>query len=99
MVDLSESRPLPADDARELQRLRWQCRRGMLELDHLLARFLDLGYADLTEIERQDFLALLGEPDPHLSDWFMERSEAPDPRLRALVARILAVVSESPRTD
>ena len=99
MVDSTESRPLATDEARELQRLRWQCRRGMLELDHLLGRFLDLGYADLTEAERQDFLVLLGEPDPHLSDWFMERSEAPDPRLRALVARILAVVSESPRTE
>jgi antitoxin CptB len=70
----------------------------MLELDHLLGRFLDLGYAELSEAERQDFLALLGEPDPHLSDWFMSRSEPPEPRLRALVERILAVVSESPRT-
>lgn len=69
----------------------------MLELDHLLGRFLDLGYAELSEAERQDFLALLGEPDPHLSDWFMERSEPPEPRARALVARILRVVSESPR--
>ena len=46
----------------------------MLELDHVLGRFLDLGYADLSEAERLDFVALLGEPDPHLSDWFMERS-------------------------
>lgn len=71
----------------------------MLELDHLLERFLDLGYAELSESERQDFIALLGEPDPHLSDWFMERSEPPEPRLRALVERILVVVSESPRTE
>lgn len=70
----------------------------MLELDLLLGRFLDLGYAELSEDERQDFLALLGAPDPHLSDWFMSRREPPDPRLRALVERILAVVSESPRT-
>ena len=97
MVALTESPPLTSDDATDLQRLRWQCRRGMLELDHLLGRFLDLGYAELSADERQDFLALLGQPDPHLSDWFMERSEPPEPRLRVLVARILAVVSESPR--
>jgi antitoxin CptB len=97
VVALTESPPFPTDDATDLQRLRWQCRRGMLELDHLLGRFLDLGYAELSEAERQDFLALLGKPDPHLSDWFMGRSEPPEPRLQALVARILAVVSESPR--
>ncbi|MGQ9830456.1 MAG: FAD assembly factor SdhE [Thermochromatium sp.] len=69
MADLSESRSLPADDAWELQRLRWQCRRGMLKLDQLLERFLDLGCAKLSADEQQDFLALLGEPDPLLSDW------------------------------
>ncbi|MTW21125.1 succinate dehydrogenase assembly factor 2 [Allochromatium palmeri] len=96
---MTESRQVHPDSDSDLQRLRWQCRRGMLELDHLLERFLDLGYAELSESERQDFIALLGEPDPHLSDWFMERSEPPEPRLRALVERILVVVSESPRTE
>ncbi|QGU34005.1 hypothetical protein E6P07_08660 [Thermochromatium tepidum ATCC 43061] len=69
----------------------------MLELDHLLERFLDLGYAQLSAAERRDFVALLGQPDPQLSDWFMGRSEPSEPQLRALVARILTVASASPR--
>ena len=81
----------------ELQRLRWQCRRGMLELDHLLLRFLDLGYADLSEPERATFVELLTEQDQRLSDWFMARAEPPDPRQRALVERIVAVARERPR--
>ncbi|MBK1716823.1 succinate dehydrogenase assembly factor 2 [Thiocystis violacea] len=89
--------PLVADDEQEIRRLRWQCRRGMLELDHLLDRFLDLGYADLTTAERIGFVALLGEQDQRLSDWFMARAEPPDPGMRALVARILEVVRERPR--
>ena len=38
------------------RRLRWQCRRGMLELDLLLSRFLDAAYADLTKQQRRDFV-------------------------------------------
>jgi antitoxin CptB len=34
---------MTASSEEEIRRLRWQCRRGMLELDHLLLRFLDLG--------------------------------------------------------
>ena len=75
----------------EFRRLRWHCRRGMLELDHLLNRFLDLGYRDLNDAERQLFLALLGQQDPLLSDWFMSRAEAPDADMQALVRRIVEV--------
>ena len=45
------------------EQLRWQCRRGMLELDLLFSRFLDIGYADLTDDERADFVRLLGYQD------------------------------------
>ncbi len=85
-----------SDDEQEIRRLRWQCRRGMLELDHLLDTFLDRGYADLTAEERRSFVRLLGEQDQRLSDWFMARSEPPDPTLRALVERIIEVVRERP---
>ena len=80
----------------QIRRLRWQCRRGMLELDHLLDRFLDLGYSDLSEPERLAFLRLLGEQDTCLSDWFMARAEPPDPALRELVRRIIEVIRERP---
>lgn len=90
------SRPLPLVDEREFRRLRWQCRRGMLELDHLLNRFLDIGYAQLTETEREIFNRLLAQQDTFLSDWFMSRAEAPDPELAAMVARIVEVARVRP---
>ena len=77
-----------------LNRLRWQCRRGMLELDHLLGHFLDLGYDDLDDAQQQCFLMLLGEQDQQLSDWFMSRSQPPDLKRHALVQRIIAVARE-----
>jgi antitoxin CptB len=78
----------------EVRRLRWQCRRGMLELDHLLDRFLDLGYPELSQSQRLVFVRLLAEQDQRLSDWFMSRSDPPDPELRELVRLIVEVVRE-----
>jgi antitoxin CptB len=80
----------------QIRRLRWQCRRGMLELDHLLDRFLDLGYSALTEPERLTFRRLLGEQDTSLSDWFMARAQPPDLALGELVRRIVEVARERP---
>lgn len=86
--------PTVAED--EIRRLRWQCRRGMLELDHLLMRFLDIGYRALDPQRRSEFVALLGQQDTDLSDWFMSRREPDDPRLRDLIRHIVAVVSATP---
>lgn len=85
-----------SDTELEIRRLRWQCRRGMLELDHLLDRFLDLGFRDLSSVQRLDFVRLLAEQDQRLSDWFMSRAEPPDVALRDLVQHIVAVVRERP---
>ena len=70
------------------QRLRWQCRRGMLELDLLLDRFLDVAYADLDAAGRRDFERFLGFEDQIIHDWLMGQSVPADAALRALVARI-----------
>lgn len=48
------------------ERIRWDCRRGMLELDLVLARFLDLHLARLTEGETEAFRKLLACSDPDL---------------------------------
>lgn len=50
----------------ELDRIRWQCRRGMLELDLVLARFLERHYAGLDEQQREAFKALLNCSDTEL---------------------------------
>jgi len=43
----------------ELDRVRWQCRRGMLELDLLLTRFLDRHYPTLSPSQQTAFKSLL----------------------------------------
>ena len=74
----------------DLNRLRWQCRRGMLELDVLLERFLDEGYPALDREGQGLFVRFLKHPDPILYDWLMGYTEVPDPAERALVGKIRA---------
>ncbi|MBV5307894.1 MAG: succinate dehydrogenase assembly factor 2 [Chromatium okenii] len=83
--------PNTVKHSEEFRRLRWQCRRGMLELDDLLEQFLDLGYSELNAAQRHTFTTLLAAQDTQLSDWLMARATPDDPQLRDLVERIIAV--------
>jgi antitoxin CptB len=74
--------------AREVAKLRWQCRRGMLELDLLLNRFLDSGFKRLDQQARVDFVRLLGYQDQIIYDWLMGQSVPAEAALRRLVAQI-----------
>lgn len=67
--------------------LRWQCRRGLLELDLLLEAFLDHGYDALDESGRARFTALLQHADPDLQAWLIHAQQAPA-EWRALITRI-----------
>ena len=66
-------------------KLRWACRRGMLELDVLLAPFVEHGYDALTEPEKHIFERLLACDDPDLFAWFMGHGKSTDPELQAMV--------------
>lgn len=56
------------DDVKGLERVRWRCRRGLLELDIVLQRFVDTHYAKLDETEIRQFETLLDLPDNDLWD-------------------------------
>jgi antitoxin CptB len=51
-----------------LARLRWQCRRGMLELDLMLQPFVEHNYEKLTDIDQAAFRELLKYPDQELQE-------------------------------
>ena len=70
------------------ERLRWQCRRGMLEVDLLLNRFLDAGYGDLTDAQKSAFVSLLEYPDQILLEWLMGRQRPVDRGLAHVVDRV-----------
>jgi antitoxin CptB len=60
----------------ELNRLRWRCRRGLLELDIVLERFLERHYPALSGSELEEFKALLGESDATLWEMISTTSQS-----------------------
>lgn len=70
-------------------KLRWACRRGMLELDVLLAPFVEEGYDALTEQQKADFERLLACDDPDLFAWFMGHNRSDDAAIQALIELIV----------
>jgi antitoxin CptB len=76
-------------DEVRLRRIRWRCRRGLLENDLILARFLDAHAATLTDDEVAKLDALLDMTDDGLWDLLAGRVDA-DPALAPFVARLRA---------
>ena len=77
-----------AQDARQYDRLRWRCRRGLLELDVVLKNFLDQGYAFLTPAEQEAFDKLLAVPDNILWAYVQGSENPPEKELRQIVSKI-----------
>lgn len=75
---------------RQRDRLRWHARRGLLENDLLLTRFLDAELAAMSAHQMQLLDELLTLDDNDLLDLLMGRKECNDGRLAPLVARIRA---------
>jgi len=71
-------------------RIHWQCRRGMLELDDMLQGFLDRGFDDLTQSERVQFENLLTCHDNLLLEYLMGRTVPADPDTANVVNKIRA---------
>ncbi|NOY63179.1 MAG: succinate dehydrogenase assembly factor 2 [Gammaproteobacteria bacterium] len=74
-------------------RLRWQCRRGMRELDVLLQGFLDSGYDDLSDAQQQTFYALLKTADNQLLEYLMGRTVPDDQEAADVVSAIRYAVT------
>nr|WP_289846766.1 succinate dehydrogenase assembly factor 2 [Colwellia sp. E2M01] len=70
-------------------RLKWACRRGMLELDVLFTPFVDEAYDDLSTQDQFTFERLLTCQDPELFAWFMGHEVCEDTELNAMVQHIL----------
>lgn len=71
----------------KLARLRYQCRRGMLELDVFLPAFFDHCFNDLNDEEQFLFEEFLTEPDPDLFAWLMG-FDAANEKYQSLVSKI-----------
>jgi antitoxin CptB len=77
-------------DATELNRLRWRCRRGLLENDLILARFLEARGTTMDVGEVAALNRLLDLADSELWDVLAGRAEPDDATLQPLVEALRA---------
>ena len=69
-------------------RLRWKCRRGMLELDIMLQSFLINGYADLNPEDNQYFEQLLDYEDNPLFELLMGHMQPANQAMKHVIKSI-----------
>ena len=80
------------DDPARRTRLRWRSRRGLLENDLILSRFLDAHELSLTDDDVDAFSRLMELPDNDLMGLLLGQNEPSDelnqPHVNALLARL-----------
>ena len=79
-------------DARALSKLRWRCRRGLLENDLFIERFFDQHAATLTTDQAQGLQVLMDLPDNDLLDLLLARKEPEGELLQDEVVRVLLLM-------
>jgi antitoxin CptB len=72
-------------------RLRWRCRRGMLENDIILTRYLDTAGRDIGDDDVEALDRLLDLSDNDLWDLLSGRKQVQDDKLEHLVGQLRLV--------
>jgi antitoxin CptB len=83
-------------DPRSLSKLKWRCRRGLLENDLFIERFFVRHEATLTEPQAQGLQALMDLSDNDLLDLLLRRTEPAGDLDQAEVREVLHLM-RSPR--
>jgi antitoxin CptB len=73
-----------------IRRLRWRCRRGLLELDLLFERFLERDYGRLSQDQMACFARLLETDDTTLLGYINGVSKPDEKEFVELIERIRA---------
>jgi len=71
-----------------MDRLRWQCRRGLLELDLLFEAFLKNGYGCLSDADKETFKQFLEHQDQTLQEWLLGKTSPEDAAMQRMVKLI-----------
>ena len=75
-------------DSQDYNQMRWASRRGLLELDLLLAPFVEDCYRQLSDVSKADYRRLMGSEDQDLLNWIMDRSPISDGTLIDIIKQI-----------
>jgi antitoxin CptB len=73
---------------KDLDLLKWRCRRGMKELEVILIRYLEQNYTPASAAEQQAFVTLLELPDIEIYAYLVGQRFPAETEQSALVAKI-----------
>ncbi len=79
-------------------KIRWKCRRGMLELDMILLKFFDEKFLKLPTLLQRQFSNFLNEPDPVLFNWFLAHM-IPEDKEHADMVNLILDTPNNQRSD
>jgi len=79
-------------DARTLSKLRWRCRRGLLENDLLIERFFERQAGSISVEQARGLEALMDLADNELLDLLLGRTEPVGELERTEVREVLALL-------
>jgi len=83
-------------DERSLSKLRWRCRRGLLENDLFIERFFQRYESTLTHGQAEGLSALTDLSDNDLMDLLLRRKELEGELDRPDVKEVLALLRTAP---
>ena len=83
-------------DVRDLSRLKWRCRRGLLENDLLIERFFARYESTLTQTQARSLQVLMDLSDNDLLDLLLGRTEPSGELLQPGVPEVLALLRPLP---
>ncbi|GIU22684.1 hypothetical protein TUM4433_03990 [Shewanella schlegeliana] len=72
----------------KISRVKWACRRGMLELDVLFQPFVEAHYESMSLEDKTVFVKLLECEDPELFAWFMGHEVCPNPAFAEMIIKV-----------
>ncbi|MDH5633640.1 MAG: succinate dehydrogenase assembly factor 2 [Gammaproteobacteria bacterium] len=72
----------------EMARLRWRCRRGLLELDLVFEQFIRHQYPSLGPELKDEFWLLLDEADNAILAWLNGSESCTDSGLNKIIKKI-----------
>jgi antitoxin CptB len=79
-------------DERALSKLKWRCRRGLLENDLFVERFFQKHESSLTEFQAEGLRQLMDLSDNDLMDLMLRRKEPEGELNRADVIEVLGLL-------
>jgi antitoxin CptB len=81
-------------DERAMSKLRWRCRRGLLENDLFIARFFARHASRLTQRHADGLLGLMDLSDPDLLDLLLARQQPSGELLNDDIVEVLRLMRE-----